>query len=159
MSHFYTPWKRQKTFCFLTFSGGIEMWHCTALKWVKHLKVTVSELFRKQITVVRVQKSSTLIGFAQLQSFEKAKQTNKWINKITFLILACFDSDLSFIYNSLVIQFYHDLEFLKKKVVSKSLLSGNWWGYNLPKSCYEKCLLKNFVKFTGKHQFRSLFLK
>ena len=115
MSHFYTPWKRQKTFCFLTFSGGIEMWHCTALKWVKHLKVTVSELFRKQITVVRVQKSSALIGFAQLQSFEKAKQTNKWINKITFLILACFDSDLSFIYNSLVIQFYHDLEFLKKK--------------------------------------------
>ena len=24
MSHFYTPWKRQKTFGFLTFSGGIE---------------------------------------------------------------------------------------------------------------------------------------
>ena len=99
VSHFYTPWKRQKTFCFLTFSGGIEIWHCTALKWVKHLKVTVSELFRKQITFVRVEKSSTLIGFAQLQSFEKVKQTNKWINKITFLILACFDSDLSFIYN------------------------------------------------------------
>ena len=33
VSHFYTPWKRQKTFGFLTFSeglaflGGIEMWH------------------------------------------------------------------------------------------------------------------------------------
>ena len=26
VSHFYTPWKRQKTFGFLTFSGGIEMW-------------------------------------------------------------------------------------------------------------------------------------
>ena len=25
MSHFYTPWKRQKTSGFLTFSGGIEM--------------------------------------------------------------------------------------------------------------------------------------
>ena len=25
--HFYTPWKRQKTFDFLTFSGGIEMEH------------------------------------------------------------------------------------------------------------------------------------
>ena len=25
VSHFYTPWKRQKTFGFLTFSGGIEM--------------------------------------------------------------------------------------------------------------------------------------
>ena len=24
VSHFYTPWKRQKTFGFLTFSGGIE---------------------------------------------------------------------------------------------------------------------------------------
>ena len=27
VSHFYTPWKRQKTKGFLTFSGGIEMWH------------------------------------------------------------------------------------------------------------------------------------
>ena len=26
VSHFYTPWKHQKTFDFLTFSGGIEMW-------------------------------------------------------------------------------------------------------------------------------------
>ena len=26
ISHFYTPWKRQKTYGFLTFSGGIEMW-------------------------------------------------------------------------------------------------------------------------------------
>ena len=25
MFDFYTPWKRQKTFAFLTFSGGIEM--------------------------------------------------------------------------------------------------------------------------------------
>ena len=30
VSHFYTPWKRQKTKGFLTFSGGIEMWH-----WIK----------------------------------------------------------------------------------------------------------------------------
>ena len=29
VSHFYTPWKRQKTFGFLTFSGGIEMWRWT----------------------------------------------------------------------------------------------------------------------------------
>ena len=33
MSHFYTPWKRQKIFGFLTFSGSIVMWH--GLKWVK----------------------------------------------------------------------------------------------------------------------------
>ena len=31
VSHFYTPWKRQKTFGFLTFSGGIEMWHWTKM--------------------------------------------------------------------------------------------------------------------------------
>ena len=29
LSHFYTPWKRQKTKGFLTFSGGIEMWQKT----------------------------------------------------------------------------------------------------------------------------------
>ena len=27
VSHFCTPWKRQKTFGFLAFSGDIEMWH------------------------------------------------------------------------------------------------------------------------------------
>ena len=31
MPHFYTPWKRQKTYGFLTFSGGIEMWHWTKI--------------------------------------------------------------------------------------------------------------------------------
>ena len=31
MSHFYTPWKRQKTYGFLTFSGDIEMWHWTKM--------------------------------------------------------------------------------------------------------------------------------
>ena len=31
MSHFYTTWKRQKTIGFLTFSGGIEMWHWTKM--------------------------------------------------------------------------------------------------------------------------------
>ena len=29
--HFYTPWKRQKTKGFLTFSGGAEMWHWTKM--------------------------------------------------------------------------------------------------------------------------------
>ena len=28
MLHFYTPWKRQKTFGFLIFSEGIEIKHC-----------------------------------------------------------------------------------------------------------------------------------
>ena len=31
MSHFYTPWKRQKTKSFLTFSGDIKMWHWTKM--------------------------------------------------------------------------------------------------------------------------------
>ena len=31
VSHFYTSWKRQKTKGFLTFSGGIEMWHWTKM--------------------------------------------------------------------------------------------------------------------------------
>ena len=31
VSHFYNPWKRQKTFGFLTFSGGTEMWHWTKM--------------------------------------------------------------------------------------------------------------------------------
>ena len=31
LTHCYTPWKRQKTFGFLTFSGGIEMWHWTKM--------------------------------------------------------------------------------------------------------------------------------
>ena len=31
MSHFYNPWKRQKTYGFLTFSGGIEIWHWTKM--------------------------------------------------------------------------------------------------------------------------------
>ena len=31
MSHFYTPWKRRKTYGFLTFSGSIEMWNWTKM--------------------------------------------------------------------------------------------------------------------------------
>ena len=31
VSHFYTPWKRQKTKGFLTLSGDIEMWHWTKM--------------------------------------------------------------------------------------------------------------------------------
>ena len=31
VSHFYTPWKRRKTYGFLMFSGGIAMWHWTKM--------------------------------------------------------------------------------------------------------------------------------
>ena len=44
MSHFYTPWKRQKSYGFLTFSEVIEMWHWTKMSttlnsgYTKYLK-------------------------------------------------------------------------------------------------------------------------
>ena len=31
VSHFYVPWKHQKTYGFLTSSGGMEMWHWTKM--------------------------------------------------------------------------------------------------------------------------------
>ena len=31
VTHFYTPWKRHKTYGFLTFLGGIEMWYWTKM--------------------------------------------------------------------------------------------------------------------------------
>ena len=31
VSHFYTHWKRQKTFGFVTLSGGIEIWQWTKM--------------------------------------------------------------------------------------------------------------------------------
>ena len=37
MSHFYTPWKRQKTIGFLTFSGGIEMYY-----WTKRVNAPIT---------------------------------------------------------------------------------------------------------------------
>ena len=37
MSHFYTPWKRQKTKGFLTFSGGIEMEYWVKMSYNEHL--------------------------------------------------------------------------------------------------------------------------
>ena len=33
MFHFYNPWKRQKTYGFLKFSGGIEMEHWTKMRY------------------------------------------------------------------------------------------------------------------------------
>ena len=43
MSHFYPPWKRQKTYGFLTFSGGMEVWH-----WTKIILIfTILYFFKK----------------------------------------------------------------------------------------------------------------
>ena len=48
MSHFYTPWKRQKTKGFLKFSGGIEMWHWTIMGWAicSSCSILIFELVR-----------------------------------------------------------------------------------------------------------------
>ena len=45
VSHFYTPWKRQRTFGFLTFSGGIEMWRWTKMDWIEQIKSNSQERF------------------------------------------------------------------------------------------------------------------
>ena len=39
VSHFYTPWKRQKIFGFLTFQGVQK--HDTGLKWVKNVHCSI----------------------------------------------------------------------------------------------------------------------
>ena len=47
MVHFYTPWKRQKSFGFLTFSGGIEMEYCTKMgqkEREKQIKICYMEM-------------------------------------------------------------------------------------------------------------------
>ena len=49
VSHFYTPWKRQKTKGFLTFSGGIEMWHWTK---VKNIQVFATEMFKVDNNII-----------------------------------------------------------------------------------------------------------
>ena len=53
MFHFYSPWKRHKTFGFLTFSGGIEMEHWSKMlhqftinKKMKHKFINYSTLIR-----------------------------------------------------------------------------------------------------------------
>ena len=43
MSHFYTPWKRQKTVGFLTFSASIDMWHWTKMGWCQYARMTMPQ--------------------------------------------------------------------------------------------------------------------
>ena len=47
MFRFYTPWKRRKTFSFLTFSGGIEMEYCQNWGNSCILQKLISTEFRK----------------------------------------------------------------------------------------------------------------
>ena len=52
VSHFYTPWKCQKTFGFLTFSGGLKMWHWTKMGWKTRkskIKWTAYSLFTGEL--------------------------------------------------------------------------------------------------------------
>ena len=59
MSHFYTPWKRQKTHGFLTFSRGIEIdiW----LKWVNRSSIKHIFLKRTSVTLGIVSKLASNI--------------------------------------------------------------------------------------------------
>ena len=70
VSDFYTPWKSQKTFGFLTFPRGIEIWHWTkmgcnvlAIEWFVFLYFSNLQIFRdiKPLLIQsRQQKSSNL---------------------------------------------------------------------------------------------------
>ena len=57
MPHFYTPWKRQKTKGFLTFSGDIEMWHWTKMGydvWQSSEYTSISnKIYKNKNTLVK----------------------------------------------------------------------------------------------------------
>ena len=52
LPHFYSLWKRQKTFGFLTFSGAIEMWHWTKKGLI--FKSTKSQLLEPRRAIVTI---------------------------------------------------------------------------------------------------------
>ena len=54
MSRFYAPWKRQKTYSFLTFSGGIEIWHWTK-KFFSYMNKFVTQELRRLLFNVIIQ--------------------------------------------------------------------------------------------------------
>ena len=73
VSHFYTSWRRQKTFGFLMFSGGIEMWH-----WTKKFLIVVVCGESHQI----LDQYSKLLNFILIVSpkTQQKKLTNKnWL--------------------------------------------------------------------------------
>ena len=55
MSHFYTPSERQKTYGFLTFSGGIES--DIGLKWVNILQEIIKILYKKLLKAITIEVS------------------------------------------------------------------------------------------------------
>ena len=44
MSHFNISWKCRKTYGFLTFSGGIDMWHWTKMRWETNLALLLNTI-------------------------------------------------------------------------------------------------------------------
>ena len=49
MLHFYILWKRQKTFGFLTFSGGIEMEHWREIDYGNSIKVSFFQVLQNDV--------------------------------------------------------------------------------------------------------------
>ena len=75
VSHFYTPWKRQKTKAFLTFSGGIEMWHWTKMGWTIYFCNSIQNkswiLFLRTVPIWRNLWSLTLKRYLPKYIFRK----------------------------------------------------------------------------------------
>ena len=44
MSHFNISWKCRKTYGFLTFSGGIDMWHWAKMRWETNLALLLNTI-------------------------------------------------------------------------------------------------------------------
>ena len=59
VSRVHNPWKRQKTIGFLTFSGGIEMWHWTKMSYINLLE--------------KVDKWAKLLKFSEKANFAYTK--------------------------------------------------------------------------------------
>ena len=77
VSHFYTPWKRQKTFGFLTFSGGIEMWQWTKMGQSRHFySCTYSSLKTLPRVIIITSKAAGNYSFPKAAFFRKSVSLN-----------------------------------------------------------------------------------
>ena len=77
--HFHTPWKRQKTYGFLTFSGGIKMWHWTKMG----LQVVSTHIVLKKDSF-----GITLFIHLTYAEFRiELKRINVWIRNLLPLIM------------------------------------------------------------------------
>ena len=90
VSHFYTPWKRQKTFGFLTFSEGIEMWQWTKMRQSRHFySCTYSSLKTLPQVIIITSKAELNYSFPKAAFFRKSVSLNsrkEWGKPMIFFI-------------------------------------------------------------------------